>query len=215
MPNAVLKRALLLALAAILIPWAIAPAHAAIIPIANGNFETGPYMSPNVVSSWIIDHAYTWVEYLPSGSYFALLNAQDNNPLMGQGAIHQILNDDWEIGTYELSFDVINRFGYEGYNGGIVAQLKAGPTVLGSTTFTPAPVSGGFDYALHTLSFSVSLDGASSAIGLPIGIYFTHTGAGGAYIDNVSLTLAEVPEPSSITLAIVVLGAILLTTRRR
>jgi hypothetical protein len=175
-------------------------AHATIIPIANSDFETGPYQLDNVVSGWVVDHAYTWVEFIPSeSSHFGLLNAPSNNPAEGQGAFHQVLETNWSAGTYDFSLIVADFYGFQGYDGGLLAELKAGSTVVGSASYTPGPGSGGYDSAFHELSISVSVGAGDAAVGQAIGIYFTHTGSGGAFVDNVSLTQQEaVPEPGSV-----------------
>jgi hypothetical protein len=195
--------------------WAAPVLRAGLIPITNGDFQTGPYLQVNAVSGWIVDHAYTWIEPLSAGSYYGLLNAPNNNPSEGQGAIHQILSAAWEPGTYELTLDVSDYYGFQGYDGGLVAQLRAGATMLGSSTYTPAAVSGGYDSSFHVLSVSFTLSEDAPEIGQPIGVYFIHTGVGGVFIDNVTLTWTAVPEPSTAILAIGSLGLLVAAQRRR
>jgi len=111
-------------------------------------------------------------------------------------------------GTYTLTLDVAKFQDARGFD--LSASFLAGSTALtASSSTTPTPTDG----TLLTRSYSYDVSELDPLIGQTLGLNFSTIGDTAAMFDNVRVDFVAIPEPSSLALAALGFGAVLLRMR--
>jgi hypothetical protein len=142
-----------------------------------------------------------WNDTYGASPSFGFLNGSNRT-------MSQTLGATLAEGTYTLTFGAAKYQDARPF--GLSASLLAGTSAITpSESFTPTPLDG----TLLNWSYTFNVDSSNLNLGQTLSLKFSTVGDSAPKFDNVSLDFAAIPEPSSLALAALGFGAVLLRMR--